>query len=361
MKRKTFSILFTLVLVLSFGLVTAVPALANDVSSSTMHFEGDLTYAGGGVYTGTIAMTAGEYYVIGGGGEEISTTGGFDVYAKWGGCAYVMDYYGIGDWNCGGIDTFLIGSDHDAYPNPPGGGPWGSWYDPDCADWDQYSLELTADHWYLRYTATGESPMSGILIWNGDGTGYAAETDKGTSDPDDIQTGPYGEYEPGGPQMWDWDAGAQVERIPLQFPGFNVVVTSGGSYEVTMTPAAAPSGVSLAADVVDIIAISVGPTSIDFGTIYPGSASSVTIITVNNIGTKPVDVDSLLNPATGTVFDYLELGGWAAPHSNWPGMTGLAAGGSNTVGAQLVVPAAYPAGVDPETATLTFEAVATGP
>ena len=72
--------------------VTGV-AMANTVGSSTMVFQGTLTDAGGGVYTGIIDMTAGEYYVSGGPGEGISTGGGFDVYAEQGGCAYVQ---GIG-------------------------------------------------------------------------------------------------------------------------------------------------------------------------------------------------------------------------------------------------------------------------
>jgi hypothetical protein len=224
--RKIFSILFALALVLGFSLV-AVPAVqANSIASSTMIFSGNLTDQGGGVYTGYIPMTAGNYYVSGGPGAGISTAGGFDVYAKEGGCAYCLNYYGTGAWNCDGTDTYLIGSDHDAYPYP--GGPWGSWYNPDCADWNQYSLELTADHWYLRYTATNESPMSGVMEWYGDGTGYAAETDKGTLDDDDNGVVD-GVYALGGPAMWDWDAGAQVERIPLQYKGFHVKVTVGGS------------------------------------------------------------------------------------------------------------------------------------
>jgi len=242
--RKIFGILIALALVLSFSLV-AVPAGAdephqNTVESSTMIFEGDLTDEGGGVYTGTIDMTEGEYYVVDGPGEGVSTGGGFDVYAEEGGCAYCLNYYGTGAWNCDGTDTYIVGyytgTNHDAYPLP--GGPWGSWYNPDCADWNQYSLELTADHWYLRYTATGESPMSGVMYWYGDGTGYAAETDKGTLDSNDDGVVD-GVYDLGGPAMWDWNAGAQVERIPLEYPGFAVDVTPG-SYTVTLTPAAGP-------------------------------------------------------------------------------------------------------------------------
>jgi len=227
--KRIFSILFALVLVLSFSLIPAMPAMANDAPSSTMVFEGDLTDQGGGVYTGTIDMTEGEYYVPGGPGEGIYTDGGFDVYAKEGGTAYVQGMT---------PDSWTIGSDHDAYSQS---GPWGTWYDPDCADWDQYSLELTTSHWYLRYTPTGESPMSGKMYWYGDGTGYAAETDPGTVKAvhGGSTTDPT-EYTAGSPQEWGWHCGWGEERIPLELPGFVVQVTAGGSYEVTLTPAAGP-------------------------------------------------------------------------------------------------------------------------
>jgi len=206
--------------------VTLTPAeTRNTVESSTMIFEGDLTDADGGVYTGTIDMTEGEYYVAGGPGEGISTGGGFDVYAKNGAEAYVE---GLGTWTI---------ANHDAYSQS---GPWGSWYDPDCADWNQYSLELTEDHWYLRYTATGESPMSGVMYWYGDGTGYAAETDPGTLKVDHggTSTDPT-EYTAGSAQEWGWHCGWGEERIPLELPGFAVEVTPG-SYTVTLTPAEGP-------------------------------------------------------------------------------------------------------------------------
>jgi hypothetical protein len=234
MMKKIFSILFALVLALSFSLV-AVPAVeANTTASSTMIFEGSsLTDQGGGVYTGTIPMTPGTYYAAGGAGYSqrygcndtspcAGGPGGFDVYAKRGGTAYVQ---GVGSWS--------IGTDCDAYSES---GPWGTWYTPDCADWCQYSLELTADHWYLRYTATNESPMSGVICWYGDGTGYAAETDLGTQDGSHDGSEAHG----GGAQAWDWDCGWGVEVIPLELPGFAVEVTSGGSYTVTLTPAEGP-------------------------------------------------------------------------------------------------------------------------
>jgi len=219
-------------------IVTLTPAdPPNTVPSSTMVFDGELTDAGGGVYTGTIPMVNEETESLGDG------IAGFDVYAKEGGCAYVEGHYGTGGWNCDGTDTALIDSTHDAYSS---GGPWGTWYDPDCADWDQYSLELTADHWYLRYTATGESPMSGVMYWYGDGTGYAAETDLGTvrnddgSNPTDPLNRDATRYASGSAQEWGWHCGWGEERIPLELAGFAVEVTPGGSYVVTLTPADGP-------------------------------------------------------------------------------------------------------------------------
>jgi hypothetical protein len=346
-------------LVLGLSLTMAAPVAAQDdppntVASSTMIFQGTLTYEGNGVYTGTIDMVNETAMDI---GDKIA---GFDVYAKWGGCAYVLDYYGTGDWNCDGVDTAIIGSNHDAYSS---GGPWGPWYDPDCADWDQYSLELTADHWYLRYTATQESPMSGVMDWD---AMYAAETDKGTCDPEDTQTPPYGVYELGGPQMWDWNAGAQVERIPLQFPGFDVSVAGpvdGGVYRVTLTPAKAGSTL-LTANVPDIVAISVLPTSIDFGDLLPGQTSSVENITVTNIGTRTVKVTASLDTSSDDLFKsnlwmrYDASGSWSDAGGPWTDIiTALAMDGSKYVQTQLRVPGAYtPSGS--ETGKLIFEATA---
>ena len=233
--RLALTALTLLALLLVFG---AVPSSAdgddpNTVLSSTMVFEGALTKVGN-AYTGTIPMIneAGTPY---GDGEA-----GFDVYAKQGACAYVQGYYGITDCDCTGdgvpdSDTYIVGrlgNPHDAYTS---GGPWGPWYDPDCADWNKYSLELTADHWYLRYTPTNESPMSGTMDWV---NMYAAETDLGT------QLGGHGgsAAKGGGPQAWDVDWGWGVEVIPLEFPGFHVAVEDigSGNYRVTLTPAPGP-------------------------------------------------------------------------------------------------------------------------
>jgi len=81
--------------------------------------------------------------------------------------------------------------------------------------------------------------MSGTMTWNGNGTGYAAETDPGTVkiDHGGSSTDPT-EYTAGSAQEWGWHCGWGEERIPLQFPGFQVVVTDLGEgiYEVTLMP-----------------------------------------------------------------------------------------------------------------------------
>jgi hypothetical protein len=118
------------------------------------------------------------------------------------------------------------------------------------------------------------------------------------------------------------------------------------------------SSVGLTAEVPSIIAISVTPTSIDFGTLYPGQSSSITTVTVENIGTVTVGVDASVSP-TGKVFDYLKLDDTSPPTTSvgdW-GITDLAVSDSDLAYTQLVVPSNYSA-QGTETATLIFEATA---
>jgi len=211
-------------------LVAAV-ASANTVASSTLWFEGSLTDAGGGVYTGEIDMTAGYYYVTGGPGAGISTAGGFDVYAKTGGTSYISVL--------APPSTYTVGVDHDGYPKT--GTPWGT-CDPDCGDYDRYSLKLTSDHWDLLYReASGfvANPMSGTMNWT---TMSAVETDLGTSTGNGTAAA-YG----GGAGAWDCDWGWLIEAIPLQFSGFAVNVTpiEGDNYRVSLTPAPIPEPISM--------------------------------------------------------------------------------------------------------------------
>lgn len=344
--RKLVSTLLTLALVMSFAL--AVPVAAEDpvdppntVESSTMIFQGSLTDNKDGTYSGTIPMVDEAAMSL---GDKIA---GFDVYAKWGGTAYIegMD-----------PDNWTIGSNHDAYAAP---GPWGAWYDPDCADWEQYSLELTEDHWYLRYTSTSESPMSGTMDWH---TMYAAETDKGTDDTTADETDPVNcPYLAGSAQEWGWNCGWGEERIPLQFAGFDVqrVDLGGGDYRIIMRPAP-ESRVGLTAEVPDIVAISVDPTSIDFGALLPGTTSDVFNLTVENIGTHTVNVDAEVHGSPlflGNLKLGLAGGGWfPVGPSDWGTIiTNLVMNGSKDLKTELPVPPDYiPGGT--ERGALVFEA-----
>lgn len=222
--------LIAICVVLGLLLITS-STFANTTVSSTMWFGGTLDDdLVPGQYTGTIPMLQ---ETVEGVGDGID---GFDVYAKEGGTAYVQGMT---------PDTWTIGSDHDAYSEA---GPWGSWFDPDCADWDKYSLELMADHWYLRYTATGESPMSGTLTWTsydpitGIAIGYAYETDLGTQDGSHDGSAIHG----GGAGAWDWDCGWGVEVIPLEYSKFKIEVHSPGTlHKVFLIPVPAPGAVLL--------------------------------------------------------------------------------------------------------------------
>lgn len=199
-------------------------ASANTIDSSTMWFEGSLTPVdlGGGVYayTGTIDAIAGYYYMPGGPGTTWDGTnwvtpdgrvavGGFDVYAREGGTTYVEGMT---------PDTWTIGSDHDAYSQ---GGPWGTWYDPDVPDYENYHLELTTTTWRVwgfldRGDPYNETPLAGTMDWS---TMIAHETGANWN------------------PTWTWGE----ENIPLQYGDFQVSITSGGSYKVSLAPVPEPA------------------------------------------------------------------------------------------------------------------------
>lgn len=174
-------------------------------------------------FSGTLTDESGEY------SGTIGADHSFDLYAEQGSCAYVQDYYGSGDWNCEGTDTFEVGyygSEYkDAYPSGQGGGPWGTFYDPDVEDagYDptHYALHLDAatDTWELWYVDASlnqvneYAPLSGEINWD---TMILLESQKDWK------------------QQWTWG----FERIELGHPAWDIVITDmgGGNYEVTLTP-----------------------------------------------------------------------------------------------------------------------------
>jgi len=127
---------------------------------------------------------------------------------------------------------------------------------------------------------------------------------------------------------------------------------------VTLEP---NTDVGLTAETPTITAISVDPTSIDFGTVNPGDVVSGPNITVENIGTVKVSVDASLDPLTGTVFNYLKLGGVPSPAycGDWTDyiISSLDPSGIKSLTTVLAVPSTYTAQGSEQT-TLIFEATA---
>ena len=207
----------------------------NTIASSTMIFKGDLTDEGDDSYTGTVAMIDEEAEGLGDGES------GFDIYAENGAMA-TYDKAGSGsqDYECGPVAI------HDAY-NTAGG--WGSFYDPDCADYYHYQLRLTdTDEWYLEYVSGGTAhayPMSGEVDWinmyateTGAGEYYTDPTTKAESYGYALNNVCTGVND--GTQSWDMDWSWGSEYIPLQYPGYDVTITGfdgSGEYTVKLTPA----------------------------------------------------------------------------------------------------------------------------
>jgi len=362
-KRKIFSILFALALVLSLSLVTAVASADGDPpntpTSSSMWFEGALTSDGAGGYNGTIWMLDEQTAGL---GDNIA---GFDVYAR-NGVKATYDKAGAGtDYACG------IVTDHDAYTTAGG---WGLFYDPDCADYNHYKLRLADGSWYLEYDSGGgaaAAPMSGTMDWTAK---YAHETGAGEYYSNPVTTAEdYGHAlsntctgNNDGTAAWDMDWSWGSEYIPLQYPGFDVTLWNlgGGDYRIRLTPAAAGT-TQLTVDVPDIVAISVDPTSIDFGSLVPGQTSSIYNIVVKNVGTHQANVSVELDASSATLFNvYLEMRydssgsfitGSGSPVTWGVMISGLAMNASSYVQTRLPVPSTYiPNNV--ETGQLTFTA-----
>jgi len=293
-KRKTFSVLFALVLVLSFSLVTAVPAVAYTNTLELENKDGDWNeITGDGIYAMLDFNSVGpEFeYSLQAWGLETSTE-------------YALIYYGdqpdpFVNWggdNPGGIiETFTTD---------------GSGNIPATAGSKELNMSLPCDP---------DINIDGAKIW---------------LTPTDLLT--------------DDNALPMIVWQPTRILFEHNLVTYTDTGSTTNLTVVVP----------DIVAISVSPTVINFGTLLPGETSDVFDITVDNIGTRKVDVGATVYEA-GLFYDNLQLysGSWHI-WSYWSKIiTNLAMGGSKGLSTRLPVPGDYtPAG--PEAASLIFEATA---
>lgn len=223
---------------------------------------------------------------------------------------------------------------------------------------------VTEFGWYYRafpWTGIFDGVPFGPLAESGTGitaTGDGAAGDRvhTVSIPIDLLGGPGATY---------YYAIAFSTNVQGSYPnGIRFCVEQDASNFATAS-VPANTAVGLTADVEDIVAINVEPTSIDFGTLKPGEESVVKSINIENIGTHTVDVDAYLTAWSSALFkDNLMLKnepklwtdwGVGTPWSNI--VEDLVMGASDVVKTKLPVPTGYtPKGV--ETAKLIFEAVA---
>ena len=162
---------------------------------------------------------------------------GFDVYAMNSAiAAYDKAGSGSEDYAHGPV------SGHDAYTTAGG---WGTWCDPDCADWNHYQLHIDGNNWYVEYysgSTTYAAPMSGTI----DKTNtYMTETGVGAyySGMGTPENDGYALSNPwtvgDGSQAWDMDWSWGSEYIPLEHAGFSYNVdVDGNVYTITLTPEA---------------------------------------------------------------------------------------------------------------------------
>jgi len=238
-------------------------------------------------------------------------------------------------------------------------------------DFNDDGVATTADYpGYMQaeplYTV-GEAPLN---TWTQiDAMNLKWSTYVGPDDPYDAPTIAEFQANVSGPcvhgyTMTNWNGG--VDFGPMDILRIDIRVGYGGTWAnftgyaddivINDYTQGFETSVSLTAESPQIVAISVSPTSIDFGTLYPGQSSSVTTLTISNIGTVDVRVDTLITD-TGTAFftDNLWLDAMKAIDYF---IDPLTVGGSPaTPGAKVVVPSTYPA-VGTVTGTLIFEATA---
>lgn len=243
----------------------------------------------------------------------------------------------------------------------------------------EYSLIYYADKPDRFVNWGGDNPGALIANFTTDGSGDIAPTSGSVELNMDLPCYPDANIAEisycGAPDYYTNCHGAKIwlvptTYLPVDWPNdgswmnWNADIVSKILFETNLiTYDDTGSSVSLTANVPDIVAISVNPTSIDFGTLLPGQTSSVEQVTVTNIGTHTVDVDA---SASGSALFCANLmlknepkdwTDWSVGTPWYKIVEGLAMTQSDGVKAKLSVPSDYTPGGS-ETATLIFEATA---
>lgn len=239
MKRLVTIYMAKLILIM----ITANVAMgANTVLSGTWWFEGNLTYnTVSGSYTGTLWAIDES---VAGVGDNIA---GFDIYARNGAWA-TYDKVGSGqDYAAGQV------TGHDAYTTAGG---WGTFFDPDVADWYNYQLTFDDTSWAIEYNAqvgndldtngATSAPMSGAMDWSTmlaseDGTG-AYYTGMGMAESAGYAAtfaASKGQSTVGAWDM-DWSWGSDYVPLDNRYFSVDVIQLADGNYRVSMTPVPIP-------------------------------------------------------------------------------------------------------------------------
>jgi hypothetical protein len=345
LKKKIFCISFGLVLLLSLTLIPAVPASAAAIYlSATGDPAGQEARVVVGLPSGT---TLGDI-------DSIS----WDEYLVKGYPPHVdiildLDDDGIADDAL--VVEYAYNLDAHYYDNAQVTG--------------DTAYDAEKDAWYATFSDDGDGPTSvtdTTFAWLSSGAPGPYPVSGGL-----LPIG-YGSVDGNfvGGTLAEWKAGSVVPAITssdkvlrLEIEIDNWIIDTQAYVDNIKVNGDLSSAVGLEVDVPDIVAISVDPTTIDFGTLLPGDSSSSYYITVENVGTRTVDVDASVIGSSTMIANNL----WLRQSDGSPGwnkgtdwldiILGLTMGDSEELQTYLEVPGDHtPAGT--ETATLVFEATA---
>ena len=340
MKKRIFSVLFALVLVLTLGLMTVAPVAAGEVATllsstgaiGTSNADTIIVEVPAGTTLGQIDSIAWSEYLIQGYPPHV------DI---------MLD--GVGGPLDGTPDEALVFeyavNGHTGDSPPTYGALTGAWYQTFSDD------------------ANGPAVIDGAaLAWLATGLpgGTPATTPIAHADATNNQEFVLG-------TLADWQAGLVVTEIDadtivlqleIEVDNYitdcvalvnNIVLGYSGEVGPVEMTVSSPG---------EIIAISVSPTSVSFGDLVPGTASGPQLVTVTNTGNVEEDFTATIeNPSvpdvytTGLTINAAPVGTWAP--------TGVAVAASEGASLVLTMPSGTPAGT--YTATLVFWAEMTAP